>query len=101
MLKDNLKERRSLQHKANEKNKGKTRITVPHQTFQTGDIVMYREMPNLDSPRDTFVVVEDDGGDVMIRKMVKQLRLKITAEVAPKTDGMFLTTFLYQLGQNY
>ena len=76
-LMENLQERREIQHRANEKNKSKFRHEVEIKVFKEGDIVMYREMVNLDYPRDTFVVVEDDGSsEVKIRKLSKQLRLK-------------------------
>ena len=44
--------------------------------FEKGDIVMYRDVENYDAARDTFIVMEDDGKDVEIKKFKNQLRMK-------------------------
>ena len=75
--------RREAQHKENMKTNLRTRVQIPVPTFNVGDIVMYREMSNLNKSRDTFVVdtVKDDI--IIIRKMNDQLRAK-TYEVKPE-----------------
>ena len=71
-----LAKRRELQHERNTRNRSKTKITVPFVKYNKGDIVMFRDMNTLDTPRDTFVVVEDNGNEVEIRKLKRQMRLR-------------------------
>ena len=75
-LKKELVERRKEQHMSNEKRQSKSKITVPHQIFNPGDVVMYRDLPDFNKPRDTFVVVSQEGDWVTMRKMSNQLRMK-------------------------
>ena len=77
LLKTNLQDRRDSQHKASLKHNSKTRVNVETKQYSQGDIVMFRESNNLDSPRDTYVVVTDNSGEhVEVRKLAKQLRVK-------------------------
>ena len=71
-----LKDRREKQHLASEKHKGKTRKKIDHVDYKQGDIVMFRDVDNYDAARDTYIVVNDDGNDVTLRKFKKQMRLK-------------------------
>ena len=71
-----LTERRELQHTRNAKNRSKTKVMVPFVQYNKGDIVMFRDMNTLDTPRDTFVVVQDNGEEVEIRKLKRQMRLR-------------------------
>ena len=73
---DDLRSRRAAQHEANMKSRSKTRKRIQPMKFEKGDIVMYRDVENYDAARDTFIVMEDDGKDVEIRKFKNQLRMK-------------------------
>ena len=75
-LKEELATRREEQHKINEKRQLKTKKLIPPQIFHPGDVVMYRDLPDLNKPRDTFVVVSQEDSWVTMRKMTNQLRMK-------------------------
>ena len=78
-----LSARRQAQHEANKKTNLRSRKEITPDQFKIGDIVMYREMANLNKARDTFVVIDADQKYITIRKMNDQLRLK-TYEVKPE-----------------
>ena len=71
-----LQQRREAQHKASMKSKSKTRKKIEPRKFEKGDVVMYRDVENYDAARDTFIVMEDDGTDVKIKKFKNQLRMR-------------------------
>ena len=73
---DDLRTRRAAQHDANMKSKSKTRKKIDPVKFEKGDVVMYRDVENYDAARDTFIVMEDDGKDVEIKKFKNQIRMK-------------------------
>ena len=75
-LKKDLQTRREKSHLANEKNRMKTRHKIELPEFAPGDIVMYRDLPDYNKPRDTFIVVHQKDDMVTIRKMNNQLRMK-------------------------
>ena len=71
-----LGDRRDSQHKAHEKFRSKTSVVIPKQSFQEGDLVMYRTLSDYNQKRDTFVVIKQIDDMVEIRKMNNQLRMK-------------------------
>ena len=75
-IEEEITSRRREQQKHDTTTKAKTRAKIPFVEYSPGDIVMLRETSNLDQKRETYVVLEDDGNLVEIRKMEKQLRLK-------------------------
>ena len=76
VLKEELTERRKEQHLSNEKRQSKSKVVIPHHEFKPGDVVMYRDLPDYNKPRDTFVVVSQEDDWVTVRKMSNQLRMK-------------------------
>ena len=71
-----MEQRREHQHKTNEKFQSKTKTVIDKQVLKPGDVVMHRDLPNFDKPRDTFVVVSQEADMVTVRKMTNQLRMK-------------------------
>lgn len=71
-----LVERRAAQHKSNRNSNLRTKTIVPKMDFAVGDVVMYRDMPNLNRQRDTFLVMDVTPDSVTIKKMSDQLREK-------------------------
>ncbi len=65
---DDLKLRREKYHQSNLKNRAKTRSEVDQTTFDPGDVLMTRDLPNYDKARDTFIVVKQEDDIVTIRK---------------------------------
>ena len=78
-----IQERRQSQHDSNKVTNSRTKITVEKLSYRAGDVVMFRELPNLNKSRDTFIVVSSTSSLVTIRKMSDQLREK-TYEVKPE-----------------
>ena len=52
-----LAERRLVQHQKNSKFQQKTKPALPEETFDKGQLTMFRDVNNYDKPRDTFIVV--------------------------------------------
>ena len=75
-VREEIADRRDLQHKHDMNCKGKTRKRIEFQKYNPGDLVMLREMGDLSKKREVYIVVKDEGNLVEIRKMEKQLRLK-------------------------
>ena len=68
-IKLRMEDRHKKQQEAGQKSQEKSRVTIELQHFDQGDIVMYRDLPNHDKPRDTFIVVEHKKDIVTVRKM--------------------------------
>ena len=72
-LKDDLDERRKKQHQAAKSNSARPE---PHK-ISIGDLVMMKDLKNLDKPRDLYIVARVDGCDIWIRRSEKKWRKRL------------------------